>query len=467
MKNEVRFKKQWFNPLYFHLNKFIRDPNIRRVLVYGGKSSAKTFTICQLLAKEAYLHEASSILYRKEQNTIKTTIKQAIKKALSSIYFDGVVDIMDFKVQYTNGHEIVLKGLDEEYKVKGIEGFKYLLFDELDHFSEDEWLQANLSLRGLENQKLFATWNPIDENSWIKKQIDQIKWVDLPTELEDEPYSKLSEHASVQVSEDGKTVLIKTTYHDNKWIVGGDGYGFVDQNLIDEYEALAAIDYNKYNVNVLGKWGKRDVQRPYFHNFSHDKHTGDVRFMPQYQVLVIIDFNLNPFACIMANKWTDSNGDHLHFFHEIELHNGDLQTMATRIKETLPPIVLANALFSGDATGMSGNIGNKDAISNWQTLMRLLNISPQRLKLPRKNPSPAGMRGLLNLIMATHPDLVFSKNMKRTIFELAYTEADAEGNLIKSNRQKDEQKSDYLDCVRYCLQNFYGDWMKTGQRYLR
>ena len=71
---------------------------------------------------------------------------------------------MDFKIANDKGSNIIFKGLDTEGKVKGIEGFTYLLFDEIDQFEQEEWVQANLSLRGLPNQKLFATWNPVDEN---------------------------------------------------------------------------------------------------------------------------------------------------------------------------------------------------------------------------------------------------------------------------------------------------------------
>ena len=63
----LRLKKTWFNPLYFHLRKYIEDPKIRRVMVYGGKSSAKTFTIAQLFNVISYTNNVSCIAYRKRQ----------------------------------------------------------------------------------------------------------------------------------------------------------------------------------------------------------------------------------------------------------------------------------------------------------------------------------------------------------------------------------------------------------------
>src|SRR5690606_42100672 len=63
--------------------------------------------------------------------------------------------------------------------------------------------------------------------------------------------SKLSDYSRIQQSDDGKILLIKTTYHDNAWITGR-GDIPRDQNLIDEYESLKEVDFNWYNVNVLG-----------------------------------------------------------------------------------------------------------------------------------------------------------------------------------------------------------------------
>ena len=159
---------------------------------------------------------------------------------------------MDFKIANDKGSNIIFKGLDTEGKVKGIEGFTYLLFDEIDQFEQEEWVQANLSLRGLPNQKLFATWNPVDENIWIKKELDRYQWTALPNTIEGKPESKLSDYSRIQQSDDGKILLIKTTYHDNAWITGR-GDIPRDQNLIDEYESLKEVDFNWYNVNVLGK----------------------------------------------------------------------------------------------------------------------------------------------------------------------------------------------------------------------
>ena len=133
MNDVLRLKKTWFNPLYFHLRKYVEDNKIRRVMIYGGKSSAKTFTIAQLFNVISYTNNVSCIAYRKEQTTIKISLKPAFVKAIDTVYLNAVCEVQDFMIRGIKGQNIVFKGIDSEGKIKGIEGFKYILLDELDH----------------------------------------------------------------------------------------------------------------------------------------------------------------------------------------------------------------------------------------------------------------------------------------------------------------------------------------------
>ena len=175
----VRFDKKWFNPLYFILNEIIKDPNIRTVLVYGGKSSAKTLTLTQILSKESALYEdTNSISFRKESNRIKVTLKESFKKGIKTTRLGAAFETMEFSFRCHNGNQIVLSGMDDEEKAKGIESFKYLYLDELNHFSSYEYDQFQMSLRGIEGQKVFASWNPVDIDSWVYTDlIKDVNWI--------------------------------------------------------------------------------------------------------------------------------------------------------------------------------------------------------------------------------------------------------------------------------------------------
>ena len=52
----IKFKKNWFNPLYFILNDALKDnPRINKVFIYGSKSSAKTLTIGSISQRNVIL----------------------------------------------------------------------------------------------------------------------------------------------------------------------------------------------------------------------------------------------------------------------------------------------------------------------------------------------------------------------------------------------------------------------------
>lgn len=287
----VRFNKEWFNPLYFILNDLIKDDTIRTIWVYGGKSSAKTVTIAQVLAKEAYLSNANSIAFRKEGTTVKTTLKKSFKLAIKTTRLFPVFNTLDFMFKTTKGSEIVLKGLDTEEKAKGIESYKYVYLDELNHFSEEEYTQFNLSLRGMPGQKILASWNPVSETSWVKVNlIDSYTFVETAYKL---PCAT----SFVKRSTCGSVVLIKTTFEDNYWIAGtkDNSYGFRDNNLIAVYEKLKTTDFNSYRVNVLGEWGVMKTGGEFWPSFDVAKHVKKSS-IAQTTIHVSLDDNNDPYV---------------------------------------------------------------------------------------------------------------------------------------------------------------------------
>lgn len=289
----VRFDKKWFNPLYFILNDIIKIPTIRMVLVYGGKGSAKTVSIAQLLAKEGYVNNVSSIAFRKESATIQTTLKKSFNLALKTTRLYSAYNTLEFLYRCEKGSEIPLKGLDVEDKAKGVEGYKYIYLDELDHFEENEFDQFNISLRGILGQKIFASWNPVSENIWVKKNLlDGYEFVDTEWKL---PCSS----SFVKISTCGSVILIKTTYEDNYWIAGSpDGsYGYRDENLIKQYEDLKFKKPNSYRVNVLGEWGILRTGGEFWKQFDETKHVFPLKISPT-TIHVSLDENVNPYVTV-------------------------------------------------------------------------------------------------------------------------------------------------------------------------
>lgn len=450
----IRLSQKWFNPLYFHLNKYIDDPNVRKIMVYGGKSSSKTFSIAQLLLIKAYTRNASAICYRKEQTTIKTTLKPTFVKALESCYLEQAHTVMDFRITCSSGSQIVFKGMDEATKVKGVEGFKYLLFDELDHFTQEDWKQANLSLRGMPDQKLFATWNPVDENIWIKQELNEIEWNEMPLTVDGNPYSQLDKNSFVRLSKDGKTLLIKTTYFDNKWMIGGGDWGYRDENLIYEYEQLKFKDENSYNVNVLGEWGITNKEGKFCWAFVPEQVKPTTRD-PERILWATFDFNINPMSCTIAQIIPEETT--VRAIECIKLPNSDTWQMCDRLIASYPDAIW---MVTGDATGRNGSAMVADNMNHYLIIQNKLNLTNQQLAVPKSNPPIKENRLLVNAVHKNWTIEIDPEHCKPLIYDLKYVEVDDVGKIIKGeNRGGSETDNnlkkfaDFLDGWRYLINN--------------
>lgn len=448
---KLTLNKKWLNPLYFIINELAKDDNISFILIYGGKSSSKTVSICQFLAKECYVKRTNSIGYRKESSTIPTTLKKSFNLAIDGMYLHPVFEKQDRRYLCSEGSEIVLKGIDDPEKAKGVEGYKYIYLDELNHFSELELEQFNISLRGIKGQKIFASWNPVDEHSWVKKKlVDRYEYVDTE-------YKLPNPESFVRKSTCGTVVLIKTTYEDNYWIVGSPcgTYGYVDNRIINQYNELKKFNYDSYWVNVLGNWGHKKVDRPFAFAFDEKKHC-DREKVKKYNNSQIVelsfDFNKDPITCVASQHY----GGVKYFIKEFRLGNSDIYELCDQIMAVYP-----NALFmvTGDATGRNRTALTKGNLNYYTVIKQKLKLNDSQLKQGNINPSVADTRVLMNSMLQNYPMYFDPDECPFLINDLKFVEVDDNGDILK-DRSSENRKADLLDCARYNLFSFHRDYLK-------
>jgi flavodoxin len=480
--NKVKFDKKWFNPLYFILNNILKDSNVRTVLVYGGKSSAKTLSLCQILEKEAVLYEANSICFRKESVTIKTTLKESFKKAMKTTRLSNGFTTMEFSFRGYNGSEIVLKGLDDEEKGKGIESFKYLFLDELNQFLLSEYEQLQMSLRGIEGQKVFTAWNPVDINSWVKTDlIDTINWIDT------DKYGVLPcEYSFIRISDDGKTVLIKTSYPDNYWIVGSPcgTYGYRDENLIGFYERMKERNYNSYKVNVLGEWGKTDYGGEFVKKWRSEIHVEEKPYKKGLAVRLVFDENVNPyFPCgvFQVEDIKDAQGNKIghdawmckHF----ALSNPDntVKAMCKEIDKWLSSIGHKEAVYiGGDATSQKDDVKQEKGYNLFVLIANELQKYRPRLIVTKSNPSVRISADFFNDILEFEECRIryrVDSSCKTAITDYENTKEGKNGEVDKKTVKDPATKVTYqpyghfVDLTRYFLvQTFESEYYEYQNR---
>lgn len=429
---KITFKKEWFNPLYFILNDILKDNTIRTVLVYGGKSSSKTVSIAQILSKESAVKASNTIAFRKQTNLIKTTLKESFNLAIKNMYLYPLFDTLEFSYRCDNGSQIVLKGLDTDEKAKGIESFKYLYIDELNHFTLDEYEQFQMSLRGIEGQKVFASWNPVDEDSWVKTEL-----IDLINFTDTDKYGVLPcKDSFVRISDDGLTVLIKTTYPDNYWIVGSpDGsYGFKDVNLIKFYEQMKFKNFNSYKVNVLGEWGKTVFGGEFLKMWKPEKHVGSYPYERGLAVRLIFDENVNPYFPCGIFQIKDNE---LRLIHIIAMRNPDntVKAMGREIIRKLREWKHIEAVYiGGDATSQKEDVKQEKGHDLFVLLAsELKEYNPRRI-VGTSNPSVRFSADFVNDCLENDFPIKFRVDIscKLAIMDYQNTKEDKNGKVDKT-----------------------------------
>lgn len=470
----ITYSKKWFNPLFFILEDIVNNkPRVKRILIYGGKSSSKTVSVCQLLAKCGVAKRESSILFRKESTRVKTTIKQSFKLGIKTTRLKNAWTSLDRSFRSSTGAEVILTGLDDEDKAKGVEGFNFVLFDELDQFEEAEYNQTNLSLRGEGRKVFFATWNPVSKLSWVKtKLVDTYEW--LPTQ-----YVLPDEKSFVKMSSCGTTILIKTSYLDNYWTIGSPcgTYGYRDENLIQDYTQLKKTNYNRYKVNVLGEWGNVNTGGEFYKSFNHQKQISKHTYDPSLPLHISFDENVNPYLSLsiyQAQGLKSWKIDEICLEHPFNTLNHTLTKFKTKYKPNTQTVFIY-----GDRTSLKQDTKLEKG-QNFFTIIEdflKLNGYYYSRRLPRKNPNVVSRGNFINDIFSSNIygiEYTIDENCTRTIDDYENVKEASDGTKHKSKVKHPVTKvpyeefghltdtDDYFICEYYKEQ--YNDYLKDDKK---
>lgn len=429
--HKVVIDRSNFNDWFFD---FYKSQNMY-LLSYGGAGSGKSRAAAQkvvmrLLTEPNAKHRI--LVSRKVANTIRHSVYEELKTVIYSFKAQSEFQFNKSELSMTHlptGNQIITAGLDDPEKLKSISGITSEWADELTEYEEDDFNQLDLRLRGNTPyyKQFIGTFNPIDENHWIVKRF-------------------FGEHADKY-----DLRIFKTTFRDNR---------FIDEQYQKKLENLVLSDENAYRVYMLGEWGVLKVVNAFLTSYDANKHesTQAVR-QTNKRLLIILDFNMNPFAVNFAHIWRDNDGEHCHVFDEASITAGSIPAMADLIQERYGN-QLHDCWITGDAMGKHGDISERDNSSYYDQLLRLLKLRPSvNLKVPN-NPQHSNSRADCNYVLHYFPDLKINpQTCPNTVRDCKIVQCDAFGSIIKRDRKKVEQRADHLDNVRYLINTFLVDWI--------
>lgn len=167
MKIKLNINKSLFIPKFFP---YLTDYSTRWLVLMGSAGSGKSYFICQRLIIRAINEPIKILVCRRYGSTLRNTCFSLFKEVLDKWHLKEYVKIRetDFHIQFPNGSEIIMLGLDEETKLLSLNNIGTVWIEEAFEVPKDTVEQLNLRMRGnVENQQLILSFNPISINSWL------------------------------------------------------------------------------------------------------------------------------------------------------------------------------------------------------------------------------------------------------------------------------------------------------------
>lgn len=378
----MKLERELFSPNAFWLWRYTLDKSVRFIVLYGGSSSGKSFSVAQFFAILAFYEGCNMLVMRKVGASIEKTIYADFKAAINGI--EGLAECCRFKqnsIVFNDGGKIDFSGLDDPEKIKGISQYKRVFLDELSEYDETDFKQIRLRLRGQEGQQIVAAFNPISEEHWIKKKwFDRETWQDIPMALtignETLP-QELCAVKSVRMNSEKlilnpntgeydrhapDTIVIQSTYLNNFWVVGSpDGkYGYYDQQAIATFENDRINDPDYYQVYALGEWGHIRTGAEFFPSFNRGVVCGKFKYNPELPIHISMDSNVLPYvtATFFQKEYKHDDVQQVTQIDElpIESPNNSARKAAKVIAVRLREYGYADKVYlHGDASGKAAN----------------------------------------------------------------------------------------------------------------
>jgi hypothetical protein len=425
---------------------YLNDKTTNEVFFGGSAGPGKSFLGC-------LWHINNRIAYPGSRGLIGRSALQNLKKSTLVTFFD-VANMMGYRqgehykfnaqeniINWQNGSVTVLKDLyqypkDPNFMSLGSAEFTDAFVDEATEitFKAFDILKTRIRYRlneyGITN-KILLVGNP--NPGWVKDRY---------------------------VIKDGEPVILKS----NQAFVSANINDNIDKQFAESYKKqLQEIgdDYDRARL-LFGDWeAEQKVERPFAIAYNEKKHVEPCQYAPGRQMVISIDFNIDPFSAIVIQQWFD-NGPKIRVVDEIEIGAGTIEGMADEIKRRYASD-LPSMWITGDAMGNNRRLGNTDNKSLFRQLQIELNVRQAQLKVV-PNPMHKNSRTQCNYFLTHFPDFKISDQCTGLRSDMRSVQVDLYGEILKKNRKDITQRADYLDCFRYYINTFQANAILSHQK---
>lgn len=428
--------------------KYLEDKETNELLYGGGAGGGKSFFGCvwHIYRRTTYPKTRGVIGRSKISILEQSTLVTYFKVASAMGYLQGkhfFYNSQKHVINWYNGSQTILKDMflypsDPDFTSFGSTEYTDGFVDEATEVtikaieilaSRIRWMLHDYSLV----PKLLLTCNPAPGG--IKERFISVNG--MPVELK--PHQK----------------FVQSLITENPDLIFKEMYA-------EQLERMSS-EYDKQRL-LFGNWdASADVSNPFATQWMPIKHlSSEAIFQPNRQLIISVDFNLNPFCVTFYQLYLGEKGYTCYVVDEMEIKNGSIPLMIDRIKE-LYINSLPNALLTGDALGKNGQLSERDNASLYLQLLRGLGMRESQLRV-NNNPTHENSRADLNYVLYHFPIFKVNPKCKGVINDMQNVQCDAFGSIIKKNRKDLNQRADFLDTVRYFVHNMLQEWMHRHQK---
>lgn len=476
-----------FNPNGWQLLRFMRDPAIRFIVLYGGSSSAKSYSAAQVILMMTMFDGENTLIFRKVGASIEKSIYEDFRVSCKQLNMEDHFRFTRNSIRCTyNGARIDFSGLDDPEKIKGISNYKRVHLEELSEFEESDFKQIRKRLRGKDGQQISATFNPIRETHWIKKSwFDGEKWHDISmrvtidgntiparyTEVKtlrmNEAKTYLNPRTGEMEDHAPDTVLIQSTYLNNFWVVGSpDGtFGYYDEQCVADFEKDKITDPDYFRIYALGEWGVIRTGSEFFGSFNTGRHTAPTAYDTDYPIHVGVDNNVLPYISVSFWQYITEDGKRVVQIGELcaETPDNTVKRAAKATAMRLRSMGYSGKVYlHGDASTRAANTIDDEKRSFLDLFIFTLEGEGVEVVdcVGNKNPSVAMTGEFINAIFEGHVpgiDITIGKECPVSIEDYLSVQKDANGAILKTKvknkttNQVYEEHGHLSDTFRYVV----------------
>jgi len=154
-----------------------------------------------------------------------------------------------------------------------------------------------------------------------------------------------------------------------------------EQDIMDLEAEIEMFSPDQVRQEIYGEFIETDALNPFATSYDPSKHEStEAVFSNTRRLVIMLDFNRNPFAVTFSHVWKDGRGWHDHQFDEIAVKNGSIPEMVDQIKQRYGSWLHA-AIISGDAMGNRGQLSERDYATIYVQLLRGLGMNKMQLQV--------------------------------------------------------------------------------------